>query len=67
MLDLIIVIDIGNSGAKLGAVKGDDVAGPVAGSTSSTVALMGPLDRQADRSFQHRTSARPRRASGGLR
>ncbi len=28
-LDLIIVIDVGNSGAKLGAVRGDDVAGPM--------------------------------------
>ena len=28
-LDLIIVVDVGNSGAKLGAVKGDDVAGPM--------------------------------------
>ncbi|MDA1194597.1 MAG: type III pantothenate kinase [Planctomycetota bacterium] len=28
-LDLILVIDVGNSGAKLGAVRGDDVAGPV--------------------------------------
>ena len=27
--DLILVIDIGNSGAKLGVVKGEDVAGPV--------------------------------------
>jgi pantothenate kinase type III len=28
-LDLVLVIDIGNSGAKLGAVRGQDVAGPV--------------------------------------
>jgi type III pantothenate kinase len=28
-LDLILVIDIGNSGAKVGAVRGTDVAGPV--------------------------------------
>lgn len=28
-LDVILVIDVGNSGAKLGAVRGDDVAGPV--------------------------------------
>jgi len=28
-LDLILVIDIGNSGGKIGAVKHDDVAGPV--------------------------------------
>lgn len=26
---LVLVVDIGNSGAKLGAVRGDDVAGPV--------------------------------------
>lgn len=28
-LDLILVIDVGNSGAKVGAVRGNDVAGPV--------------------------------------
>ncbi len=28
-LDLILVVDVGNSGAKLGAVRGDTVAGPV--------------------------------------
>lgn len=28
-LDLILVIDVGNSGAKVGAARGDDVAGPV--------------------------------------
>jgi len=28
-LDLILVIDVGNSGAKVGAVRADDVAGPV--------------------------------------
>ena len=28
-LDLILVIDVGNSGAKVGAVRKDDVAGPV--------------------------------------
>jgi type III pantothenate kinase len=28
-LDLILVIDVGNSGAKVGAVRGADVAGPV--------------------------------------
>lgn len=28
-LDLLLVIDVGNSGAKLGVVRGDDVAGPV--------------------------------------
>jgi len=28
-LGLILVIDVGNSGAKVGAVRGDDVAGPV--------------------------------------
>lgn len=28
-LDLIVVVDVGNSGAKLGAVKGEDVAGPM--------------------------------------
>lgn len=28
-LDLILVLDIGNSGAKLGAVRGEQVAGPV--------------------------------------
>jgi type III pantothenate kinase len=28
-LDLILVIDVGNSGAKVGAVRGSDVAGPV--------------------------------------
>lgn len=27
--DLLLVIDVGNSGAKLGVVKGEDVAGPV--------------------------------------
>lgn len=27
--DIVLVIDIGNSGAKIGAVRGDDVAGPV--------------------------------------
>lgn len=27
--DLVLVIDVGNSGAKLGVVRGDDVAGPV--------------------------------------
>ena len=27
-LDVILVIDVGNSGAKVGAVRGDDVAGP---------------------------------------
>ena len=27
--DLLLVIDIGNSGAKLGVVRGEDVAGPV--------------------------------------
>lgn len=28
-LDLVLVIDVGNSGAKVGAVRGEDVAGPV--------------------------------------
>jgi type III pantothenate kinase len=28
-LDLIVVVDVGNSGAKLGAVKGENVAGPM--------------------------------------
>ena len=28
-LDVVLVIDVGNSGAKIGAVRGDDVAGPV--------------------------------------
>lgn len=28
-MDLVLVIDVGNSGAKLGVVKGEDVAGPV--------------------------------------
>jgi type III pantothenate kinase len=28
-VDLVLVIDVGNSGAKLGVVKGEDVAGPV--------------------------------------
>ena len=28
-LDLVVVIDVGNSGAKIGAVRGDDVAGPM--------------------------------------
>ncbi len=28
-LDLLLVIDVGNSGTKLGVVRGDDVAGPV--------------------------------------
>lgn len=28
-LDTILVLDVGNSGAKLGAVRGEDVAGPV--------------------------------------
>lgn len=28
-LDVILVIDVGNSGAKVGAVRGEDVAGPV--------------------------------------
>jgi pantothenate kinase type III len=27
--DLVLVIDVGNSGAKMGAVRGEDVAGPV--------------------------------------
>ena len=27
--DLILVLDVGNSGAKLGVVRGEDVAGPV--------------------------------------
>ncbi len=27
--DIVLVIDVGNSGAKIGAVRGDDVAGPV--------------------------------------
>jgi type III pantothenate kinase len=27
--DLILVVDVGNSGAKMGAVRGEDVAGPV--------------------------------------
>lgn len=27
--DLVLVVDVGNSGAKIGAVKGEDVAGPV--------------------------------------
>ena len=26
--DLVLVIDVGNSGAKLGVVRGEDVAGP---------------------------------------
>lgn len=29
MTELIVVIDVGNSGAKIGAVRGDDVAGPM--------------------------------------
>jgi pantothenate kinase type III len=29
MSDLVLVIDVGNSGAKIGAVRGEDVAGPV--------------------------------------
>jgi pantothenate kinase type III len=28
-VDLVLVVDVGNSGAKVGAVKGEDVAGPV--------------------------------------
>ncbi len=28
-LDVILVVDVGNSGAKVGAVRGEDVAGPV--------------------------------------
>jgi type III pantothenate kinase len=29
MSDLVLVVDVGNSGAKVGAVRGEDVAGPV--------------------------------------
>lgn len=28
-LDLVVVIDVGNSGAKIGAVRGEDIAGPM--------------------------------------
>jgi pantothenate kinase type III len=28
-IDLVLVVDVGNSGAKVGAVRGEDVAGPV--------------------------------------
>jgi type III pantothenate kinase len=28
-VDLVLVVDVGNSGAKIGAVRGEDVAGPV--------------------------------------
>ena len=27
-VDLVLVVDVGNSGAKVGAVRGEDVAGP---------------------------------------
>lgn len=43
---LVLVIDIGNSGAKLGAVRGDDVAGPVrlpAADAKSVRALAEPM------------------------